>query len=493
MKSRFILFDSFYVDLLYMSDQQSRQYRQGLVRILGQSIIFDWSVPFNKKMKTSIGTGFFIDRQGHFLTSAHVVDDSDKIVVEIPFESKKKFEAEVLGICFDLDIALLRVKNYQPKYHFRLGDSNQVRSGDRVTAIGFPLGKDEVSLTQGVISGRESGALQTDTALNPGNSGGPLIKDNQVIGINFSVYANATNVGFAAPTAHYFVIADELRTGNRHVVRRPMIGFEFNLASQALLELQKFPCGEGGVYVSLIYPNSPAEKIGLKEGDILCSLNGKKIDRHGMVLADYNHDERVSLREVILTLKNHAMVPIEFWNGQRLMRTQFRATPYDLAIRKKYPRYEKVEYEIFGGMIVMELAMNHVMQMRSKLGKYIMPENRFQSKLIITKIFPGSTLDHLKVFNLGDILVSVNDQEVKTLQEYRTALMKPIDRNVVKIVNEKKRAAFLAIDDTIKEEMNLIKTFEYQPTQATLDFMKHFVTPRSTITRAPRLGLFNTA
>ena len=82
--------------------------------------------------------------------------------------------------------AILKIHDYQPKYYFQLGDSNQVRISDVVTAIGFPLGKDEVSLTQGVISGRESGVLQTDTALNPGNSGGPLIKNGQVVGVNFS-------------------------------------------------------------------------------------------------------------------------------------------------------------------------------------------------------------------------------------------------------------------------------------------------------------------
>lgn len=455
-----------------MTDQNqlTRQYRQALVKVLAPSFPYDWVIPMNKRMSSSIGTGFFIDNQGHFLTCAHVVDEADQVSVEIPFEGRQKFQTDVLGVCFDLDLALLKVKNYQPKYYFQLGDSNQVRISDSVVAVGFPLGKDEVSLTKGVISGRESGVLQTDTALNPGNSGGPLIKDGKVIGVNFSIRAMARGVGYAVPIDHYFLIENELKKGNRYIVRRPVIGFEFNPTSTSHLDLEKSPCGtDYGVYITLVYPKSPSEEAGLKEGYIVCSINGKKVDRHATIAADFNPEEKIPLGEVGLTIKNNSYVPVEYWNGTQLVRTQFQARPYNFPIRRKFPRYEKVEYEIIGGMIVMELAVNHIeILKKGHLMKYSKPKNRFEPKLIITKVLPGSQLDQASVFEDGDILTQVNNQDVSTLVEFRAAMLKPIsdgNNQYIKLVNHENRPQVLHLEKLLKEEAMLKRNLDYKSSE----------------------------
>ena len=118
------------------------------VKVISQKIIPDWIHPYkNKNTSKSIGSGFFIDMEGHILTCSHVVDDAVKIFIEIPNQGDEKIEVEVLGLCPDMDIALLKTKTYKNKDFYELHDENhiyEIEPGEDAIAIGFPLGQDNI-------------------------------------------------------------------------------------------------------------------------------------------------------------------------------------------------------------------------------------------------------------------------------------------------------------------------------------------------------------
>tara|TARA_A100001015_G_scaffold310569_1_gene412234 strand:+ start:38 stop:523 length:486 start_codon:yes stop_codon:yes gene_type:complete len=149
------------------------------VKVISQRIEIDWIHPYkNSNTKSSIGSGFFIDNKGHIITCSHVIENSKKVFIEIPFEGDEKKEVRVIGLCPDLDIALLKTIDYVNEEYYELHSREEIytiKPGSEVYAIGFPLGQDNLKFTKGIISGRQKSLIQTDTPINPGNSGGPLL------------------------------------------------------------------------------------------------------------------------------------------------------------------------------------------------------------------------------------------------------------------------------------------------------------------------------
>ena len=191
-----------------------------------------------------------------------------------------------------------------------------------------------------------------------------------------------------------------------------------------------------------------------------------------MIPADYDPQEKVPLATIGLILKNGDRIPIKYWNGSRMIETDFVAQPLVLPIREKYPRYEKVDYEIFGGISVMELAINHFKYFK-RLSKFYDIENRFRPQLIITQILPGSEIDHLDIFTPGNLIKSINGIKVSTLDQYREALIRPISNNgqkFIKIINQDDRAIVLNLNELLQQEEQLIKSLDYQPSDLLIKF-----------------------
>ena len=163
------------------------EFQHKIVKVIAQNIEVDYKEPYKLQDATSgIGTGFFI-KGNYIITCSHVVDNSKVVLIEIPVEGKKKYKVELVGICPKFDIAVLKSVEYKSKSYFKMGDSDKIRSGNEVLAIGFPLGQNSIKITKGIVSGRQYGNIQTDTPINPGNSGGPLVYNGLVIGINKSI------------------------------------------------------------------------------------------------------------------------------------------------------------------------------------------------------------------------------------------------------------------------------------------------------------------
>jgi len=230
----------------------------------------------------SLGTGFVISEDGLIVTNNHVVEDVEKI--EIVFSDGTRSDAEVVGQDPKTDVALLRAKAERDYTRLPLGDSDALLPGDWVVAVGNPFGLDH-TVTAGIVSatGRDIGQgpyddfIQTDAAINPGNSGGPLLNlAGEVIGINTAINPQANTIGFAVPINMAKEILPQLEAKG-HVVRG-WLGVGVQAITPELADAMELDSQEGAL-ISEVTPGSPAEKAGLKRGDVIVRFDSKPIQR----------------------------------------------------------------------------------------------------------------------------------------------------------------------------------------------------------------------
>ena len=232
-----------------------------------------------------IGSGFIVSSDGYVLTNAHVVADASEVTVKLT--DRREFAAKVVGVDKRSDVALIRI-HADGLPTVRFGDPSRIRPGQWAIAIGSPFGFDN-SVTAGVISavGRplpdDSGSfvtfIQTDAAVNPGNSGGPLFNlDGEVIGINSQIYSRTggyMGMSFAIPIDVALNVKDQLMKNGK--VRRSRIGVSVQDIGQQLAQSFGLATPHGAL-VSAVEPQSPGERGGLKPGDVITSVNGHPID-----------------------------------------------------------------------------------------------------------------------------------------------------------------------------------------------------------------------
>jgi serine protease Do len=237
-------------------------------------------VPDKELKRRSLGSGFIIDREGYIITNNHVVEKADEITVRV---SGKEYKARTIGRDPKTDLALIKlsvpVKDLQP---LSLGDSDKMRVGDWVIAIGNPFGLEE-TVTKGIISatGRVIGAgpydnfLQTDAPINPGNSGGPLLNlRGEVIGINTAVVASGQGIGFAIPVNTARLITSQLK--EKGMVTRGWVGLTLQSITPDIAESLGLK-ETTGVLVTRVLPGGPADGAGIQTGDAITHFNGKEV------------------------------------------------------------------------------------------------------------------------------------------------------------------------------------------------------------------------
>ncbi len=239
------------------------------------------NTPDSKVKQQSLGSGFIIDKAGFILTNNHVVDNAQDIKVKL--SDGREFTAKVIGRDPKTDLALIKITSVFEKLPvLTLGDSDAIRVGDWVLAVGNPFGLGQ-TVTQGIISatGRVIGSgpyddfLQTDAPINPGNSGGPLINlKGEVIGINTAIVSGGQGLGFAIPSNIAKSVVTQLREKGKVV--RGWIGV--NIQSVTPEIAKSFGLKEArGALVSEVVSGGPADKAGMRQGDIILSFAGKKI------------------------------------------------------------------------------------------------------------------------------------------------------------------------------------------------------------------------
>jgi serine protease Do len=234
-----------------------------------------------QRQRRSLGSGVVVDKRGYILTNNHVIEQADQI--EVRLSDKRKFSATVIGKDPKTDLAVIRIDAPDDLPVAKLGDSDKIRIGEWAIAIGNPFGLDQ-TVTVGVISavGRSDVGIttyedfiQTDASINPGNSGGPLLNLNgEVIGINTAIVATGQGIGFAIPITMARAIKDRLIAQGRVVRAWLGVGIQ-ELTDELAAQFGVKP--EEGVLVGNVMKDSPAERGGLKTGDIVQEFNETKI------------------------------------------------------------------------------------------------------------------------------------------------------------------------------------------------------------------------
>jgi serine protease Do len=237
--------------------------------------------PMPRPKQQALGTGFIIDPAGYIVTNNHVVEGADEVMVRLSDE--RELEAKIVGRDPKTDLALIRIEAGVDLPSLKLGDPDQTRIGDWVMAIGNPFGLKH-TVTAGILSarGRVIGAgpyddfLQTDASINPGNSGGPLLNmDGDVIGINTAIVAHGQGIGFAIPADLAQGVIQQLKTHGKVV--RGWLGVMIQEVTPELAESFGLEEAEGAL-VADVFDDSPAEKAGLKRGDVIVRFNGETVE-----------------------------------------------------------------------------------------------------------------------------------------------------------------------------------------------------------------------
>ncbi len=255
---------------------QQQQVPDMLKRFFGE----DFGAP--QRDKQSFGSGFIISKDGYVLTNNHVVAESDTVLIRL--NDRRELEAEVVGTDERTDVALLKIKAENLPI-VKIGDPDKLKVGQPVLAIGSPFGFD-YSATAGIVSAKSRALpnesyvpfIQTDVAINPGNSGGPLFNaDGEVIGINSQIYSRSggyMGLAFAIPIDVAMEVADQLKTSGK--VSRGYLGVVVQDIDRDLAEAYGLS-KPAGALVAKVIPETPAEKAGLKEGDVITAFDGHEI------------------------------------------------------------------------------------------------------------------------------------------------------------------------------------------------------------------------
>lgn len=319
----------------------------------------------SKGISTSMGSGCIINNN-QILTNAHVVTDNTFIQVK-KRNDPKKYTAEVIAIAHDCDLALLKVNDkefFEGIEPLQFGELPDIQ--DEITVIGYPKGGGKLSITKGIISrvelvpyaqsSRNLMAVQIDAAINNGNSGGAVIKDNKLVGISMQTLMSGQNIGYMIPTPvinHFF---EDLQDSNYDGF--PILGFEFaTTENDAVRDFYKINNFEGGVLVTKVYPFSPAfNKI--KENDIILKINNTEIGEDGTF--NYNDTERLLFSQLIAQKQINDNISLEIVRNGKLHTINFNLSNFKHLVA--YPHYYKnPTYFIYGGLVFSVLSSDLIM------------------------------------------------------------------------------------------------------------------------------------
>ncbi len=441
------------------------------------------------------GSGFFISDEGHIITNAHVIDQA-KPWIQVPSLGKRIIDVDVIGVSPDRDLALLKVsaegldlirRELGAVPFLPLGDSDLVRRSDDVLALGYPLGQQSLKSTTGVISGREQNLIQIDAAINPGSSGGPCLNTRgEVIGINSSGIVEAQSVGYAIPINDLKIILPDLHRVK--LLRRPFLGVLFNNGTDAMVSYLGNPA-PGGCPVVEVIPGSPLAKVGVQRGDMIYEINGYPVDMFGEMKLPFNED-KISIIDYVSRLAiGDSLHLVVYRNGGRREFDLTFGLPEQPAIHEVYPGYENLDYEVFAGMVVMPLTLNHLPLLGKQapgLAKYIEAKHQAEPTLIITHIFPNSQMYRSRGLPVGSTINEINGIRVHTLDEFREAVKRSEKSGFLTVrasdnVTRKSDNILVVLSwqKIIEEEPRLSRDFRYPMTQLAQNILQSRIINKS--------------
>jgi serine protease Do len=376
---------------------------------------FDEMPQQRPRREQSLGTGFIIDAEGYVLTNNHVVNGADEVLVKL--SDGRELKGEIKGVDEKLDLALVKINDAKTFPSAELGDSDALQVGEWVMAIGNPFGLAH-TVTAGIVSakGRVIGSgpyddfIQTDASINPGNSGGPLFNaDGKVIGINTAIIAGGGGgIGFAIPINIARATVTQLRQSGK--VTRGYLGVRFQpltpeLAKSFGLESEK------GALIASVEKDGPAEKGGLKAGDVILEFDGKPISE-GSELPRY----------VAVTPVGKKVKVAFFREGKRQSANVVIAKLKDGAAAGAVDGDEGAESDRIG-ITVQELT-------RELAGRLGIRESR---GVVVTDVKSGSPAEEAGVTS-GAIIIEINGQRPDTLQKFSAVLSRVKKGDIVRLL-----------------------------------------------------------
>ncbi len=385
---------------------------------------FFGNMPREQKRR-SLGSGFIVSDDGYILTNNHVVEKADEITVTLL--DKEEFKAKVVGADTKTDIALIKINAGKKLPHVALGDSEKLEIGEWVIAIGNPFGLGH-TVTAGIVSakGRIIGSgpyddfIQTDASINPGNSGGPLFNlQGEVIGINSAIIQGGQGIGFATPIHLAKAVLSQLKEKGK--VTRGWLGVYIQRLTPEMAESLSVR-GKKGALVADVTKDGPAEKAGIKSGDVIVSYDGRDVgDEHELpqMVAATKPGKKVALGVIRDGKEIGIPVTIAEMEGEKVAAA----------------RGGKSDLTKGLGLTVQDITPEVAQQFEI--------ENR--KGVIVTQVEDGSPADDAG-FQEGDIVRSVNRQPVKNVQEFGGVLKKLSgEKTVLFLVERGDARIFLAI------------------------------------------------
>ena len=385
---------------------------------------------FNRQTErkaTALGSGFIIDKKGIVVTNNHVIQGAEDIVVSV--NGSTEYKAKVIGTDPYMDLAVLQIESDEKFIPVSFGNSDEARIGDWVIAIGNPFGLGG-TVTSGIISSRNRDIgltkyddfIQTDAAINVGNSGGPLFNlDGEVIGINTAIFApggaasGSAGVGFAIPSNPASLVVYQLIEFGE--TKRGWLGVRIQVVTKEIADVEKLEKPEGALVAS-VSENSPADKAGIKAGDIILEFDGKSVDTMG-VLPKLVSQTKVGKRVILRIWRNQKLISKKVLLGRLESSEEFQAENKVEPDTSKYTKIENLKISI------RDLNKDDISERK-------LPRNT--TGVVVTEISEGSPL---KFVSVNDVIVELQKKKVINSNQFS---------NLVKeIINKGAKTLYLAI------------------------------------------------
>lgn len=362
-----------------------------------------------KKWKEqSLGSGVIVSADGYIITNNHVVEHADEIRVTL--YDKRSFRAKVVGVDAKTDVAVVKISEDKLPT-VRWGDSDRLQVGEFVLAVGNPFGLSH-TVTMGIISavGRANVGIadyedfiQTDAAINPGNSGGPLVNiQGEIIGINTAIFSRSggyQGIGFAVPSNMAKLVMNQLV--ERGKVTRGWLGVTIQELTPELA--QKFGLtATKGALIGDVAKGSPAEKAGLKRGDVILALNGKKVSDVG------------NLRNMVAQSRVGAEIPLTVMRGGKELSITvvIAELPKDAVESLPGAAPDERGFDWFSGLTVIDLTR----EIARQLGLH-----KDEKGVVVVRVEPGSAVEEGDI-RKGDVIQEIDRRKIENLGEYNKAI-----------------------------------------------------------------------
>jgi serine protease Do len=384
---------------------------------------FGGRVPRGPQRQNGLGSGFIIDSNGTILTNYHVVDGAQKISVVL--SDGKNYDAKVIGKDQKTDIAVIKIDAGQPLPAVILGDSDRLEVGEWVMAIGNPFGLDH-TVTSGIVSakGRQIGAgpyddfIQTDASINPGNSGGPLINlRGEVVGINTAIFSQSggnIGIGFAIPTNSIKELLPQLKDKGKVV--RGYLGTTVQKITPEIADSMGLKQVRGAL-VAEVMKNTPAERAGIKTGDIITGFDGKEVK------------DSTDLPTQVARVKPGTTVKLKVLRDGK--EVSFPITVGELKDNEVAASVQEGGLGLSVESVTPQLAEQMGLDRRDGI--------------VITDVKPGSAADEAGL-QPGDLITQINRRPVKNLADYnREMAAGEKGKSVLFLVRRGDNSVFLAL------------------------------------------------